>query len=102
MLRSKPMQNRRAEALRRLGGPYCPTCDTVGAEDVEARWVTPELIEWLQERGRGALVKESLAPMCRACFRNAQDSRGFVWSFDPAVTVVPTMEDAVALLPRRQ
>jgi hypothetical protein len=29
------------------------------------------------------------------------DPMGFVWSFDPAVTVVPTMADAIAMLPRR-
>jgi len=29
------------------------------------------------------------------------DPCGFVWAFDPAVAVVPTMADAIALLPRR-
>lgn len=28
------------------------------------------------------------------------DPKGFVWSYDPAVIVVPTMADAIALLPR--
>jgi hypothetical protein len=29
------------------------------------------------------------------------EPKGFVWSFDPAVTVVPTMADAIALLRHR-
>jgi len=29
------------------------------------------------------------------------DPKGFVWSYDPAVTVVPTMADAIALLSKR-
>jgi hypothetical protein len=62
------MLTRRAEALRRLGGPVCPVCETVGAENIEVRFLTNDGSEWLASRGKRAIERESLAPMCQQCF----------------------------------
>ena len=60
---------RSREALRRLGGPVCPVCDVVDVDGkVEVRWISIGGASWLNERGKGALNKQSLAPMCQKCF----------------------------------
>lgn len=58
------MQNRR-EALRRLGGPVCPVCDSVA--EIEVRFLSTDGSDWLRRRGKGAVEKQSLAPMCSNC-----------------------------------
>lgn len=65
MVRSRPMSARR-EALRRLGGPVCPVCDAVGVE-ISVRFVSSDGSDWLKERGKGAVERAQLAPMCQAC-----------------------------------
>lgn len=60
---------RSREALRRLGGPVCPVCDVVDVDGkVEVRWISTDGASWLNERGKGVLNKQSLAPMCQKCF----------------------------------
>lgn len=67
------MLTRRAEALRRLGGPVCPVCDTVGAEGIEVHSMSWNGSRWLETRGRQGVVREGLAPMCNGCFRKMTD-----------------------------
>lgn len=43
-------------------------CDTIGAEGIEVRFVTSDGSRWLGERGRQAVEREQLAPMCQKCF----------------------------------
>lgn len=60
---------RSREALRRLGGPVCPVCDVVDVDcKVEVRFINTDGASWLNDRGKGALNKQSLAPMCQKCF----------------------------------
>ena len=64
---------RSREALRRLGGPVCPVCDVVDVDGkIEVRWIDADGASWLNERGRGAVNKQSLAPMCQKCFTSMQ------------------------------
>jgi hypothetical protein len=67
------MLTSRGEALRRLGGPVCPVCDTVGAEGVEVRFLSGNGSQWLKARGKGNVEREYLAPMCSGCFRKMTD-----------------------------
>jgi hypothetical protein len=69
-------------ALARLRGGMSPGCAGEVAYAVALHWA--ERIDLA--RNKIILVGDPL---------------GFVWSFDPAVTVVPTMADAIALLPHR-
>jgi len=68
------MSTRSGEALRRLGGPVCPVCDTVGAPDVEVRYLGSDGSTWLKEQGRGVVERQSLAPMCKACFLTMENA----------------------------
>lgn len=74
MVRSSHMLTRRAEALRRLGGPVCPVCDTVGAEVIEFRYVTSDGYRWLDERNKAHVEREQLAPMCQKCFLTMENA----------------------------
>lgn len=66
---------RSREALRRLGGPVCPVCDEVDVDGkVEVRWISTDGASWLNERGKGALNKQSLAPMCQKCFESMHNT----------------------------
>lgn len=49
-------------------------CDTVGAENIEVRFVTSDGSRWLDEKGRRAIERESLAPMCQKCFLTMENS----------------------------
>jgi Ca2+-binding RTX toxin-like protein len=84
------MLTRRAEALRRLGGPVCPVCEVVGAENIEVRFLTNDGSEWLASRGKRALERESLAPMCQQCFlvmENTGDGENHFYGGNGADTV---------------
>lgn len=67
------MLTRRAEALRRLGGPVCPVCDTVGAEGLEVRALSRDGSEWMEARGKRSVERQGLAPMCNGCFSRMTD-----------------------------
>ena len=43
-------------------------CDTVGAEGIEVRYLNTDGSRWLRGKGRRAVERESLAPMCQRCF----------------------------------
>jgi len=49
-------------------------CDTVGAEAIEVRYVTSDGSRWLSERGRQAVEREQLAPMCQKCFLTMENA----------------------------
>jgi|JI10StandDraft_1071094.scaffolds.fasta_scaffold28920_6 hypothetical protein len=66
--------SRRSEALRRLGGPVCPVCETVGAANIEVRFMSSDGSQWLAQRGKRHLERESLAPMCQHCFLTMENN----------------------------
>jgi hypothetical protein len=67
------MTTRSREALRRLGGPVCPVCDSVDADGkVEVRWISETSQAWLSKRGKAAIIRQSLAPMCGQCFSSME------------------------------
>jgi hypothetical protein len=43
-------------------------CDTIGADGIEVRFLTTHGSRWLSEKGRQAVERELLAPMCQKCF----------------------------------
>lgn len=74
VVQSTTMLTRRAEALRRLGGPVCPVCDTVGAKGIDVRLLSGNGAEWLRARGKGDVEHLVFASMCEACFLTMENS----------------------------